>query len=91
LPFETAIRTIYYMIKVSIYLGKFSRLASRSCAALYVNNDNGYGCGYGKAEADYNMPVISLLKLGICEGGNVDSTARGADGDVVEDADEIYS
>jgi hypothetical protein len=81
------------MIKVSIYLGKFSRLAAGSCAALYVNNGDGYGCGYGKAEAeaDYNVQGICLLKLGICEGGNVDSTARGADADVVEDADEIYA
>jgi hypothetical protein len=74
-----AIRTIYYIIKVSIYLGKFSRLAARSCAAYYVSvdDDDGDGYGYDEGEADCTMCGIFLLKLGVCEGGNVNSTARG--------------
>jgi hypothetical protein len=35
------------MIKVSIYLGKFSRLAVGSCATYYVDLDDSYGYGDG--------------------------------------------
>jgi hypothetical protein len=63
------------MIKVSIYLGKFSRLAAGSCAAYYVSLDDDVGNRYG--EANCTMRGIFLLTLGLCEGANVNSTVPG--------------